>query len=36
MAPDEIYEAEEFEQVNIQEDDPEPEDDNDDNNVEKS
>ena len=31
MSPDEIYEAEEFEQVNIQEEDPKPEGDNDDN-----
>ena len=31
MSPDEVYEAEEFEQVNIQEEDPEPEGDNDDN-----
>ena len=30
MAPDEIYEAVEFEQVNIQDDDPEPESDKDD------
>jgi hypothetical protein len=36
MTPDEIYEVEEFKQVNIQENDPETEDDNDDDNIEKN